>query len=70
MVNDIIYNGYLITNIIEKINIIMTKDNKLKDKQKSLISIRMAELDYDILKNGNIYIQLISLFHYIQSVIF
>lgn len=60
--------GYPIENIISQISRSIVYSDKLTDKQKSLISTRIAETDVKLIDGADEYIQLLSILTFIQKI--
>ena len=68
LINTIYSNGYSITNQI----ILFHKyiiDSNLSDNQKSLLSNKLVEIDQNIIKDGDEYIQYLNIIYYMLIIL-
>ena len=68
IINDIYSNGYSIINQIDLFHKYII-ESKLSDNQKSLLSDKLVEIDQNIIKEGDEYIQYLNLIYYIITII-
>lgn len=68
LIKDILNNGYSYNELLKKLSNCLIVENRLSEKKKSLIYLKISEICYNLSNGSDEYIQLITLFSYIKII--